>query len=93
MRSEPAPPSRPVRVHVDRLVVDAAFGHLDREALGASVARELGRLLADGGAPEALARRERVGRVDGGVVTLAPDADAETVGRRIARSVHRGIAP
>jgi len=83
--------SRPIHVHIDRLVVDPRFAHLDREALGAALQDELTRLLAEGGAPAGVDVRARRERVDGGRFDAAPGAGAETIGRQVARSVYRGM--
>jgi hypothetical protein len=83
--------SREIRIHVERLVLDPSFAHLDPEAVGAAVQTELSRLLGEGGVPLGLDDGGRRGRVDGGRFDVAPGAGAETVGRQVARNVYRGI--
>ena len=84
--------SRPIRIHIDRLVLDPAFAHLDREVLGAAVEGELSRLLAEGGPPGALEDGGRRGRVDGGRFDAPPGTGAEAVGRQVAEGVYRGLS-
>lgn len=76
-----------IHVHIERLVVDAPLLATDRRpALQAAVTRELGRLLAGGGAPPAGA----VPRLDAGTIGVAsPDADA--FGQQVAAAVHQGL--
>lgn len=80
-----------VRLHIDRLVLDEAFAHLDRAAVGAAVERELGRLLAERGTPGGLGETARVARVDGGRFGVEWGAGAEAVGRRVARGIYGGM--
>lgn len=84
--------TRRVRLRIDRLVLDEAFAHLNREALGAAVEAELGRLLAEEGAADRLGGRPGgVGRVDGGSFEIAAGARAQEVGEAIARRILGGI--
>lgn len=80
-----------IRIHIDRLVLDRAFAHLDRKALGAAAEAELTRLLAEEGTPPGLGGTGRRSRVRGGPVELEGGADADAVGRQVARSLYRGL--
>jgi len=86
----PAAP-REIRVHIDHLVLDPAFAHLDRQALGGAVETELARLLTEEGPPPRLGERTRRDRVSGGRFDLDGRAGLDAVARQVARGVHRGM--
>jgi len=84
-------PPREIRVHIDHLVLDPAFAHLDRQALGGAVEAELARLLTEEGPPPRLGERTRRDRVSGGRFDLDGRPGLEAVARQVARGVHRGM--
>lgn len=91
-RQARAGPNRPVIVNIDELVLEG-FPPSDRYRIGASVERELGRLLAAEGLPELLTAGGEVPRLDGGSFAVPEGLKADTVGARIAQSVYRGMQP
>ncbi|MGI9182852.1 MAG: hypothetical protein ACR2H9_20435 [Longimicrobiaceae bacterium] len=64
----------------------------DRHRIGAAVERELARLLAERGLSPSLTQNGEVARLDAGALHVAPGARAESIGRQVAQSVHRGLA-
>lgn len=82
-----------VSLHIERLVLDSTFAHLDRDALGAAVEAELARLLTEGGAPLVFLHDARIPRLDGGSFDVAPGAGTEAVGKQVAQHVYGGLAP
>lgn len=88
--------SRPLAVHIDRLVIDeAALGGValtarTRQALQAALeqtlTRELAARLASGGLP-LLAQADAVDWLSAGTLRLAPGADAAALGRGLGTQV------
>jgi hypothetical protein len=74
-------------LQIEELVLHG-FAPGDRQRIGAAIAGELRRLLAEQGLPPALARGGQVDRMDGGAFSAAPGATAEATGAQIARAVY-----
>lgn len=73
------------------LLVLHGFAPADRAAIAAAVERELGRMIAAGGAAHGWAQGRDVASVDGGAFEVAPGAGAEAVGAQVARAIVGGI--
>jgi hypothetical protein len=81
-----------ITVHIERLVLDGVpVAPADRPVLQAALESELGRLLRTGRLPADLSSAAVPG-VAGGDVRLAASDTAARTGRRIAGSVHAGLA-
>jgi hypothetical protein len=81
------------RVHIERLILDGL--PLTTEAgarVRAAVETELARLLAAQGVPEHLRLGGAVPAIAAPRLRFAADDRPDTIGRNIARSIHRGIA-
>jgi hypothetical protein len=76
-----------IEVRIGELVIDGGAG-VDRAALAAAVASELGRLVAAGGVRPVEANYPRL---DGGTIPAALGGDSAAVGQRVARAVHRTL--
>jgi hypothetical protein len=79
-----------VVVNIDELILEG-FAHSDRYRIGASIERELGRLLAAEGLPDLLQVAGEMPRVDGGSFAVPQNSKAEAAGARIAQSVYHGM--
>ena len=79
-----------VEIEIERLVLHGVPAPR-REAVGAAVRAELGRLVAERGVPASLRAGGALVRVDGGSVTVAPDASPRALGAGVAGAVYRGI--
>lgn len=85
-------PRRPVRLHVDRLVLEG-FHPRDRARVAAAFQAELERLLAEGPLPEALAGGSTtLDALQAPAIHAAPGARPERVGAEAARSLHAGLS-
>ena len=62
-----------------------------RAHIGTALTGELERLLGEGGVPPWLRTGGSVGRIDAGLFSVAPGADAGAIGRNLARAVYRGL--
>jgi hypothetical protein len=81
-----------IRVTIDRLVLEGVtLAPGGREALGAALEAELGRLLAVGGLAEAWQAGAAVPRLTAGPVSLA--GSPADLGAGIARAVYDGLGP
>lgn len=91
-RGEPPVESRPpaVEVHVEELVLHG-FAPGDRAGIAAAVERELARLLARDGVPEAWRRPGERERLDGGAFRHTPDAPRRRTGAAVAREVWKAV--
>jgi hypothetical protein len=83
-----------IHVHIDRLVlegvpVSTAQGPVVQAAVEAELARLL--TLADGGGPRVAWTSSTVPRVQAPGVELAARERPDSIGRRVARSVHAGL--
>jgi hypothetical protein len=79
-----------IELHIEELVLDG-FAPGDRQQIGAAVERELAALFAEQGAPQEWGRGAALAYVDGGSVTLSPEAKPDAVGGQIARAVYGGL--
>ncbi len=80
------------RVHIERLILDGLPLTTRAGArVGAAVERELARLLAADGVPEHLRAGGAVPRVAAPRLQFASGDRPDTIGRKIARSIHRGL--
>jgi hypothetical protein len=80
-------------LRIDELVLHGFHG-VDRHAIAGAIERELGRLLGEVGAQQALRGREpRSGdyRLDAGAFVVPADATPHAVGVQVARAIHRGL--
>lgn len=83
--------STELHLHIDRVVLDPDFAHVDRETLRRAVESELARRLARGNRISTEAGpRLRVARLAGGRVHVQPGAEAEGLGRTVAERVLGG---
>jgi hypothetical protein len=78
--------TRPVEVHIDRLVLDGV-PNADGRAIGGALERELARLLHEEGLPTLPGVRSS-DAVDAGVVEPGHEASAAAIGARLARGVY-----
>lgn len=87
-------PAPAVQIQIGELVlhgldhVRAAGARYD---LGATVERELARLLAEQGIPPGLSQTGIVARLSGGSFEAAPGSPPDTLGAQIAGAVYRGL--
>jgi hypothetical protein len=79
-----------LELHIDALILHG-FTPAERVAITEAVERELTRLLTEHRLPSALWQREVVARLDGGVVTVAPDSSPETIGAQVAQALCKGL--
>jgi hypothetical protein len=80
-------------LRIDELVLHG-FERVDRYALAGAIERELGRLLGESGAQQALFAREKsIGdhRLDAGSFTVPSDATPGAVGLQVARAIFCGL--
>lgn len=81
-----------IELEIGELILDG-FTAGDRDAIAASLTRELTRLLgAESAAPFAPARQS-VDRVDGGSITLPAKRHPDAVGVELARAIYRSVTP
>ena len=78
-----------IELHIDELVLHG-FKSGDRHRIGETVERELTRLLAEQGLPQA--RGAELARMDGGSFTLVQNARTEVTGARTAQAVYGGLS-
>ncbi|HJV68750.1 hypothetical protein [Ideonella sp.] len=89
----------PVRIHIERLVIDpAALGGLALDArartvLQAALQGELAALLSLPGAAERLATAGTTDHLRAGDLHVGAGQGAARLGRDLARSVHAGLLP
>lgn len=82
---------RPVRVHVDSVVVSGmAMTAAQARVFRAALSRELARLARDPGWSAEL-RSTAVPSADAPAIARAADATPATLGRDVARSLHRAV--
>lgn len=80
-----------LELHIGELVLDD-FSSCDRYLIGAVVERELTNLFIQSGAPLSLRNNGEIGRLDGGVFEIRPDATAESIGAQVAQAIFRAMA-
>ena len=81
---------RSIQVNIERLVLHG-FPAKNRLAAGRALERELGRLLAEHGAPPALLNASRIETLDVGTIALTNETNPERIGTQIARSLYDGF--
>jgi hypothetical protein len=79
-----------IELHIDELILHG-FAPIDRAPIAAAIERELGRLLAERGAPPGWAQGADLARLDGGSFDVAPGAGADAVGAQVARAIYNGM--
>lgn len=79
-----------IELHIEELVLHG-FDPADRAGLAAAVEQALGRLLAARGLPPGVAQTGALARLDGGSFTVAPGANAETMGAQVAQAIYGGL--
>lgn len=90
-RPESEPEAAPsVELKIGELVL-AGFPNVDRVHVGQAVRYELARLMAERGAPSGLDDDGEIPLLDAGEFEFSHDADAATIGSRIARAVYNGL--
>jgi hypothetical protein len=90
-RPVPAPRAE-VSLRIERVVLEGfRLGVRDRVGLASAMQAELSRLLSTHGGVAALPAAASP-RLDAGELRVAPDGDAQRLGRAIARSLYRGLA-
>lgn len=67
------------------------FDRVDGAEVGTSLRAELGTLLARNGWPGGQAEAAALTELSGGSFNLAADADAQSIGRRLARQIYQGM--
>jgi hypothetical protein len=80
-------------LRIEELVLHG-FQGVDRHGLAGAIERELGRLLGETGALQALRSPDGatpVHRLDAGSFAVATDATPDAVGVQVARAIHRGL--
>jgi hypothetical protein len=80
-----------IDLHIDRLILHG-FDGVSRVALGASVERELTRILEQEGMTDTALRSENIERAQGGTFTAGVDTDTDTMGSQIARAIYGGLS-
>jgi hypothetical protein len=80
-----------VELHIEELLLHG-FNPRDRFAIGDTVEHELTRLIGNGGLA-GIASEITVERLDGGKFKAAPGMKPGAVGKQIAQTLYRGIAP
>lgn len=80
-----------IDLYVEELVLHG-FEPGDRHRIGHAVEQELGRLLAERGAPPSLARSREVQHLDGGSFEAKPGSGVEKIGAQVARAVYGGLS-
>jgi hypothetical protein len=85
-RTQPA-----VDLRIEELVLHGFSPH-DRWAIGDSLERELGRLLAERELPHGIRRERAIGSLDGGSFAALPGRNPERIGEDIARAVFGGLS-
>jgi hypothetical protein len=80
-----------VELHIEELLLHG-FNPRDRFAISDTVEHELTRLIGSGGLA-GIASEITVERLDGGRFKAAPGMKPGAVGKQIAQTVYRGIAP
>jgi hypothetical protein len=78
-------------LRIDELVLNG-FKSVDHRRLGEALEGELTRLVRERGLPQGARHRHQADSVDGGTVTLRPEATAEAIGVAIARAVYGGLS-
>jgi hypothetical protein len=81
---------RHVELHIETLVLHG-FAPGDHHRIGAVMARELARLLAEHGVPSFLAHNIAGPSRDPGVFNVAPGATVEALGVQVAQAVYEGL--
>lgn len=81
-----------VIVHVERLVL-RGFGHEERHAVAAGLERELGRLLAEPGAADRMARLGHIAHLRPSRISVAADVGSHGMGVAAARAIDRKAHP
>jgi hypothetical protein len=80
-----------VEIYVEELVLDG-FSPADRYRIGQTVEQELGRVLAERGAPPALTRDGEISRLDGGTFEAKPGSGVAAIGVQVAQAVYGGLS-
>jgi hypothetical protein len=79
-------------LHIDSLVLDGV-PDVRGEAVRQSVRQALARVFQNQGIPSSLSQGGDIAHLDGGVFSVAPGADAQTIGTQIAQAIYRGLTP
>jgi hypothetical protein len=77
-----------VELHIEELVLHG-FAPGDRYRIGEAVERELGRLLAEQGAPHLFGGDVELERMDAGQFNLRPNTQPEIIGAQVAQAVYK----
>lgn len=78
-------------LHIDELIIDG-LPHVNGDQLGAIVRQELARLFTEQGIPPGLRQSGQMAALDGGAISVPPNAPVEAVGAQIARSLYGGFS-
>lgn len=81
---------RNVELHIEELVLDG-FPSQDRNHIASVVQQELHRLLSQGELPQGMMRNNNIARLDGGTISVEPQATTESTGASIARNLYGGL--
>jgi hypothetical protein len=80
-----------VEIEIEELVLNG-FAPADRLHIAESIKGELVRLIGERGVEELAGRRAAVAKLDAGSFHVAPNANAEGIGKQAARSVEGALA-
>lgn len=81
-----------IELHIDELVLQG-FLPGNRHRIVQAVERELTRLFSEQGAPPSLSQGGSFDQWEGGTFTMAPNANATSIGTQIAQTVYTGFTP
>ena len=79
-----------IELRVGELVLHG-FEPKDRHRIGLAMENELGRLLAERGAPRSLDQGREIPQLTGGSFEVAPGAGAGSIGVQVAQAVYGGL--
>jgi hypothetical protein len=84
-------PGARINVRIGKLVLDGFPGG-DQYRIAEGVKRELARLIGEQGLGKLAGSQGKAAVLDAGSFAVEPGATGGVVGRRVAQSVHRGLA-
>jgi hypothetical protein len=76
-----------IDLHIEELILHG-FAAPDRARIAAAVERELGRMLAERGAPQSWAQHPNSALLNGGSFTVAPGATPDAIGVQVAQAIY-----
>lgn len=79
-----------VEVEIEELVLNG-FGFADRLRIADSIKEELARAISERGMERPAGLRADVAKLDAGSFHVAPNANADGIGKQVARTVHGAL--